>query len=104
MPRCAYAMGHRRLSVTYPTYWIAPAVPSQLVNFFTVRRSIKDRNHSMNFEAIAAHFNLILSSPALVFWKLLFPPAFYAFHGWFATEMAIWALFRPYEPLWGMPW
>ncbi len=34
---------------------------------------------------------------ASTFFKFIFPPAFYAFHGWVATEMAIWALFRPYE-------
>lgn len=38
----------------------------------------------------------ILTSSSL-FFKYVFPPAFYAFHGWIATEMAIWALFRPYE-------
>jgi uncharacterized membrane protein YheB (UPF0754 family) len=31
------------------------------------------------------------------FFKYIFPPAFYAFHGWIATEMAIWALFHPYD-------
>lgn len=29
--------------------------------------------------------------------KWIFPPVFYAFHGWLATAMAIAALFRPYE-------
>jgi uncharacterized membrane protein YheB (UPF0754 family) len=29
------------------------------------------------------------------FW---FQPAFYALHGWLATEMALWMLFHPYEP------
>jgi uncharacterized membrane protein YheB (UPF0754 family) len=29
--------------------------------------------------------------------KYVFPPLFYAFHGWLATAMAIAALFRPYE-------
>lgn len=29
-----------------------------------------------------------------VFW---FQPCFYAFHGWLATEMAIWMLFHPYK-------
>lgn len=31
------------------------------------------------------------------FLKYIFPPLFYAFHGWAATWMAIAALFRPYE-------
>lgn len=31
------------------------------------------------------------------FFKAAFPPLFYAFHGWFATKMAIWALFHPYN-------
>lgn len=31
------------------------------------------------------------------FWKNVFPPIFYGFHGWIATKMAIWALFHPYE-------
>ncbi len=29
--------------------------------------------------------------------KYVFPPAFYALHGWLATAMAVAALFRPYE-------
>jgi uncharacterized membrane protein YheB (UPF0754 family) len=36
------------------------------------------------------------------FLKNIFPPLFYAFHGWIATKMAIWALFHPYEP-WYVP-
>jgi uncharacterized membrane protein YheB (UPF0754 family) len=40
----------------------------------------------------------------LIWWVIVFPPILYGFHGWFATEMAIWALFRPYEPLLGIPW
>ncbi len=31
-----------------------------------------------------------------VFW---FQPCFYAVHGWLATEMAIWMLFHPYQPI-----
>lgn len=53
----------------------------------------------MNLESLVTHCQLILASPVLIFWKLLFPPMFYGFHGWFATEMAIWALFHPYEPI-----
>ncbi len=30
-----------------------------------------------------------------LFW---FQPVFYSFHGWLATEMALWLLFHPYEP------
>lgn len=30
-----------------------------------------------------------------IFW---FQPLFYSVHGWLATEMALWMLFRPYEP------
>lgn len=41
--------------------------------------------------------NLIGSDPIGFFWKCLFPPMFYAAHGWLATWMAIGALFRPYE-------
>lgn len=33
-----------------------------------------------------------------VFWKVAFPPFIYSLHGWFATKMAIAALFRPYNP------
>jgi uncharacterized membrane protein YheB (UPF0754 family) len=36
-------------------------------------------------------------TPSTVLFKFIFPPAFYAFHGWIATEMAIWALFHPYD-------
>jgi uncharacterized membrane protein YheB (UPF0754 family) len=36
-------------------------------------------------------------NPQIMFWKVLFPPLIYSFHGWFATRMAIAALFRPYE-------
>ena len=35
--------------------------------------------------------------PTVIVVKYLFPPVFYAFHGWLATAMAIAALFRPYE-------
>ncbi len=31
-----------------------------------------------------------------VFW---FQPVFYTFHGWLATEMALWMLFHPYNPV-----
>ena len=34
--------------------------------------------------------------------KFVFPPVFYALHGWLATAMAIGALFRPYEA-WFVP-
>src|SRR5258708_37953630 len=30
-----------------------------------------------------------------IFWA---QPVFYSFHGWLATEMALWMLFHPYEP------
>ncbi|MBI4533181.1 MAG: DUF445 family protein [Candidatus Melainabacteria bacterium] len=45
-----------------------------------------------------------LLAPTLIagFFKFVFPPVFYAFHGWLATEMAIVCLFRPYEP-WYFP-
>jgi len=33
-----------------------------------------------------------------IFWKVIFPPFIYCVHGWFATKMAIAALFRPYDP------
>jgi uncharacterized membrane protein YheB (UPF0754 family) len=33
----------------------------------------------------------------LTFWRFVFPPLFYTFHGWIATKMAIWALFHPYN-------
>lgn len=39
----------------------------------------------------------LLSDPARLFWSFVFPPFFYALHGWLATAMAIAALFRPYE-------
>ncbi|HEY9677970.1 MAG TPA: DUF445 family protein [Drouetiella sp.] len=38
-------------------------------------------------------------NPQVMFWKVLFPPLVYSFHGWFATRMAIAALFRPYDPV-----
>lgn len=31
------------------------------------------------------------------FFKYIFPPVFYGFHGWIATRMAVGALFRPYR-------
>jgi uncharacterized membrane protein YheB (UPF0754 family) len=31
-------------------------------------------------------------------WTFWFQPLFYTFHGWLATEMALWMLFHPYEP------
>lgn len=43
------------------------------------------------------HQNIILAGPLTIFFKFFFPPLFYAIHGWLATEMAIVALFRPYE-------
>lgn len=36
-------------------------------------------------------------APTTIFLKYIFPPVFYALHGWLATWMAIGALFRPYE-------
>lgn len=45
----------------------------------------------------------IFSPTALsLFFKYVFPPVFYGIHGWIATEMAIVALFRPYQP-WYFP-
>jgi uncharacterized membrane protein YheB (UPF0754 family) len=44
-------------------------------------------------------FNL---SWGVIFFKFCFPPLFYAFHGWIATKMAIWALFHPYNA-WRIP-
>jgi uncharacterized membrane protein YheB (UPF0754 family) len=38
-------------------------------------------------------------NPQIMFWKVFFPPLVYSFHGWFATRMAIAALFRPYDAI-----
>lgn len=38
-------------------------------------------------------------NPQVMFWKVFFPPLVYSFHGWFATRMAIAALFRPYDAI-----
>ncbi|SRR5579875_438777 len=43
--------------------------------------------------------DILQFTPQQWLWKVAFPPLFYAVHGWFATEMAIWALFHPYQPL-----
>ncbi len=43
-------------------------------------------------------FEALFSSPTIIFWKVIFPPLFYGFHGWLATKMAVAALFRPYNP------
>jgi uncharacterized membrane protein YheB (UPF0754 family) len=45
---------------------------------------------------------LNLAAATTIVVKYLFPPVFYAFHGWLATAMAIAALFRPYEA-WYLP-
>lgn len=37
------------------------------------------------------------TDPTAIFFRVIFPPLFYALHGWFATAMAIWALFHPYH-------
>src|SRR6266478_467081 len=37
---------------------------------------------------------LVHSMVRPIFW---FQPVFYTFHGWLATEMALWMLFHPYE-------
>ncbi len=42
-------------------------------------------------------FDSLFSSPNIIFWKVIFPPLFYGFHGWLATKMAVAALFRPYN-------
>jgi uncharacterized membrane protein YheB (UPF0754 family) len=42
-------------------------------------------------------FHQLLNDPIRLFWSFIFPPIFYALHGWLATAMAIAALFRPYE-------
>jgi|694.fasta_scaffold111605_4 uncharacterized membrane protein YheB (UPF0754 family) len=41
----------------------------------------------------------LFANPQVTFWKVIFPPLVYSFHGWFATRMAIAALFRPYNPI-----
>lgn len=46
--------------------------------------------------------DILSAQTASDFFKFVFPPLFYAFHGWLATEMAIIALFRPYEA-WYLP-
>ena len=43
-----------------------------------------------------------LNAATIIVVKYIFPPVFYAFHGWLATAMAIAALFRPYEA-WFIP-
>jgi uncharacterized membrane protein YheB (UPF0754 family) len=55
-------------------------------------------------EHLVHNWTHIIAEPWLIWWLLIFPPVLFGIHGWLATEMAIWALFRPYEPLWGMPW
>src|SRR5258708_23443371 len=45
------------------------------------------------------HFAALFKSPESIYWKVLFPPIFYGFHGWLATWMAVAALFRPYNPI-----
>ncbi|HEY9715062.1 MAG TPA: DUF445 family protein [Chroococcales cyanobacterium] len=47
----------------------------------------------MNLETVIAQ----LSNPNFLGWKVAFPLIFYTFHGWFATWMAVGALFHPYD-------
>lgn len=42
------------------------------------------------------------TDPAFLFFEIAFPPILYTVHGWFATWMAVGALFRPYEA-WYVP-
>jgi uncharacterized membrane protein YheB (UPF0754 family) len=51
------------------------------------------------FHWIWIHFAALLQTPESIFWKVIFPPVFYGFHGWLATWMAVAALFRPYNPI-----
>jgi uncharacterized membrane protein YheB (UPF0754 family) len=46
----------------------------------------------------------LFGSWQVIFWKVIFPPAAFGFHGWFATWMAIGALFRPYNPIFLFGW
>lgn len=43
------------------------------------------------------HFDSLLSDPNSIFWHILVPPVLGGIHGFGATWMAVWFLFRPYE-------
>jgi uncharacterized membrane protein YheB (UPF0754 family) len=47
-------------------------------------------------------YQALLSTPDRIALKVLLPPVLYGLHGWFATKMAVWLLFHPYEP-WYFP-
>ena len=47
---------------------------------------------------IIFHWNALTQNPEVFAVKVLFPAFYYTLHGWFATAMAVLALFRPYEP------
>ena len=47
---------------------------------------------------IIFHWGALTHDPETFAVKVLFPVFFYTLHGWFATAMAVLALFRPYEP------
>jgi uncharacterized membrane protein YheB (UPF0754 family) len=49
------------------------------------------------------HWNALTSSPDVFAVKVLLPVFYFTLHGWFATAMAVLALFRPYEP-WYIPY
>jgi uncharacterized membrane protein YheB (UPF0754 family) len=43
------------------------------------------------------HFNSLLSDSNSIFWHIIVPPLLGGIHGFAATWMAVWFLFRPYE-------
>jgi uncharacterized membrane protein YheB (UPF0754 family) len=51
---------------------------------------------------VVFHWNALTQNPETFAVKVLFPAFYYTLHGWFATAMAVLALFRPYEP-WFLP-
>ncbi|HEY9756291.1 MAG TPA: DUF445 family protein [Oculatellaceae cyanobacterium] len=51
---------------------------------------------------IIFHWSELTKTPEVFCVKVLFPAFYYTLHGWFATAMAVLALFRPYEP-WFVP-
>jgi uncharacterized membrane protein YheB (UPF0754 family) len=52
---------------------------------------------------IIFHWNALTQDPTIFAAKVLLPVFYFTLHGWFATAMAVLALFRPYEP-WYLPY
>jgi len=43
------------------------------------------------------HWHALFAGPETIFWKVFIPPVLYGLHGYWATWMAVGALFHPYE-------